>query len=135
MLFQTSLSSLLGEEEAKPDEVPYVMKEKERKTLTAEGGVKFVLLSGNYDLGCEFVYNEWPAGASTGKEKYVHEGVECGFLLEGELEVELEDRTYHMKPGDSITFRSDTPHRLNNRGKKLARGIWVNSKPWIFSIK
>ena len=27
------------------------MKEKERKTLTTEGGVKFVLLSGNYDLG------------------------------------------------------------------------------------
>jgi transcriptional regulator with XRE-family HTH domain len=133
--FQTSLSSLLGDEEAKREEVVYMLKERERKTLTAEGGVKFVLLSGNYDLGCEFVYNEWPAGASTGKEKYVHEGVESGILLEGELEVELEDRTYHMKAGDSITLRSHIPHRLNNRGRKLARGIWVNSKPWIFSIK
>ncbi len=134
-VFQTPLSSLLGEEESRPDEVPHVMKERERKTLTTEGGVKFVLLSGSYDLGCEFIYNEWPSGCSTGKEKYRHEGVESGLLLEGELEVELEDRTYQLKSGDSITFRSDIPHRLNNRGKKLAKGVWVNSKPWIFSIK
>ena len=129
------LSAILGDEETKPEEYPHVMKEKERKTLTTEGGVRFVLLSGSYDLGCEFIYNEWPAGSSTGKEKYVHEGVECGLLLEGELEVELEDRTCHLMPGDSITFRSDLPHRLNNKGKKLAKGVWVNSKPWIFSIK
>jgi transcriptional regulator with XRE-family HTH domain len=133
--FHLPLSSLLGEEESKPDEVPHVMKERERKALTTEGGVKFVLLSGNYDLGCEFIYNEWPAGSSTGKEMYVHEGIECGLLLDGELEVELEDKTYHLKPGDSITIRSDIPHRLNNKGKKLAKGVWVNSKPWIFSIK
>jgi transcriptional regulator with XRE-family HTH domain len=133
--FQTPLSSLLGEEDSKPEEVPHVMKEKERKTLTTEGGVKFVLLSGNYDLGCEFIYNEWPPGSSTGKEKYIHEGVESGILLEGELEVELEDKKYELKPGDSITIRSDIPHRLNNKGKKLAKGVWVNSKPWIFAIK
>jgi len=133
--FELPLSSVLGDEAQKPEQVPYVMKEKERKTLTTEGGVKFVLLSGNYDLECEFIYNEWPPRSSTGKEKYVHEGVECGLLLDGELEVELEDRTYDLKPGDSITFRSDIPHRLNNRWKKLARAVWVNSKPWIFSIK
>lgn len=133
--FLAPLSSLLGEEEVSPGEIPHVMKEKERKTLTTEGGVKFVLLSGNYDLGCEFIYNEWPPGSSTGKEKYVHEGVESGLLLEGALEVELEDRACQLKPGDSITFRSDIPHRLNNKGKKFAKGVWVNSKPWIFSIK
>ncbi|MGA2465887.1 MAG: XRE family transcriptional regulator [Thermodesulfobacteriota bacterium] len=133
--FEIPLSSLLGEEEVKPGEYPHVMKEKERKTLTTEGGARFVLLSGSYDLGCEFIYNEWPAGSSTGKEKYVHEGVECGLLLEGELEVELEDRVYQLKPGDSITFRSDILHRLNNKGKKAAKGVWVNSQSWIFSTK
>jgi transcriptional regulator with XRE-family HTH domain len=133
--FEIPLSSLLGEEEVKPGEYPHVMKEKERKTLTTEGGARFVLLSGSYDLGCEFIYNKWPAGSSTGKEKYVHEGVECGLLLEGELEVELEDRVYQLKPGDSITFRSDILHRLNNKGKKAAKGVWVNSQSWIFSTK
>ncbi len=128
------LFSLFDKEEAKAEEPSPMMMAKERKVVTTEG-VRFTLLSRNYDLGCEFIYNEWPPWSSTGKEKYVHEGVECGLLLEGELEVELEDRVYHLKPGDSITYRSDVPHRLNNKGKKTAKGVWVNSKPWIFSIK
>lgn len=110
------------------------MTPKERKVVVIRG-VHFNLLSRTYDLGCEFIYNEWPPGSSTGEEEYVHEGVECGLLLEGELEVELEDRVYHLKSGDSITFPSDMPHRLNNRGKKMAKGVWVNSRPWIFSNK
>lgn len=132
---ETPLASLL-EEEGSPAEPPSpVVKAKERKVIMWEGGIRFSLLSRSLDLGCEFMFNEWPPGSSTGKEKYVHEGVECGIILEGEIEVELEDRVYLLKPGDSITFRSDVPHRLSNRGKKMAKGIWVNSKPWIFSIK
>lgn len=129
------LFSLLETEETKTEPPSPLMKEKERKTLITEGGTRFGLLSRNHDLGCEFIFNEWPPGSSTGKEKYVHEGVECGLLLEGELEVELEDRLYHLKPGDSITFQSSIPHRLNNKGKKSAKAVWVNSNPWIFSTK
>jgi transcriptional regulator with XRE-family HTH domain len=128
------LFSLFDKEETRTEEPSPLMAAKERKVVTTEG-VRFTLLSRTHDLGCEFIYNEWPPGSSTGKEKYVHEGVECGLLLEGELEVELGERTYQLKPGDSITYRSDAPHRLNNRGKKTAKGVWVNSKPWIFSIK
>ena len=131
---QVPLFSLFDKEETKAEEPSPLMMSNERKRVTT-GGVHFNLLSRNHDLGCEFIYNEWPPGSSTGKEKYVHEGIECGLLLEGELEVELGERTYHLKPGDSITYRSDIPHRLNNRGKKTARGVWVNSKPWIFSVK
>lgn len=128
------LPSLFEQEEARAGEPSPLMTPQERKRLTT-GGVQFNLLSRNYDLGCEFIFNEWPPGASTGKERYVHEGIECGLLLEGELELELEERTYRLKPGDSITYRSDIPHRLNNKGKKTAKGVWVNSRPWIFSVK
>jgi transcriptional regulator with XRE-family HTH domain len=131
---EVPLFSLFDKEESKSEEPSPLMMSKERKRVTT-GRVHFNLLSRNYDLGCEFIYNEWPPGSSTGKEKYVHEGIECGLLLEGELEVELGERTYHLKPGDSITYKSDIPHRLNNRGKKTAKGVWVNSKPWIFSVK
>jgi len=131
---QVPLFSLFDKEETKAEEPSPLMMSNERKRVTT-GGVHFNLLSRNHDLGCEFIYNEWPAGSSTGKEKYVHDGVECGIILEGDMELELEDRIHRLKPGDSITFRSDVPHRLHNRGKKTARGIWVNSRPWIFSIK
>jgi transcriptional regulator with XRE-family HTH domain len=130
--FHLPLSSLLGEEESKPDEVPHVMKERQRKVLTTEGGVKFVLLSGSYDLGCEFICNEWPAGSSTGKEKFVHEGVESGYVLSGQLRVELGDQVYPLKSGDSITYPSTIPHLIRNPTKRKTIAVWVNSIPWIF---
>jgi len=132
---ETPLALILQEEAACREEPSPVVSAKERKTVTWEGGVSFGLLSKNVDLGCEFIVNEWPPGSSTGKGKYVHEGVECGIVLQGEIEVELDDKVYRLKPGDSITFRSDVPHRLTNKGKTTARAIWVNSIPWIFSIK
>lgn len=129
------LSTLLEDEENKAEAPSHLMNEKERKVLTMEEGVRYSLLSRHLAMDCEFILIEYPPRSSTGKEKYTHEGVECGLLLEGELEVEVGDRIYHMKPGDSITHPSDIPHRTSNKGKKLARGVWVNSKPWMFSTR
>ena len=112
-----------------------LMTAKERKTLVTEGGVKFQLLSRGVDLSSEFIRNEWPPGTSTGKERYTHDGEECGFLLEGELEVEINDTIHHMQPGDTITLVSSVPHRVSNPGKKKAIAIWVNSVPHVFAIK
>jgi len=112
-----------------------LMTAKERKTLVTEGGVKFQLLSRGVDLSCEFIRNEWPPGTSTGRERYTHDGEECGFLLEGELEVEINDTIHHMQAGDTITLVSSVPHRVSNPGKKKAIAIWVNSVPHVFAIK
>ena len=112
-----------------------LMKATERKTLVTEGGVKFQLLSRGVGLSCEFILNEWPPGTSTGRERYTHDGEECGFLLEGELEVEIEDTVHHMESGDTITMLSSVPHRVSNPGAKKAIAIWVNSVPHVFAIK
>ena len=112
-----------------------LMKATERKTLVTEGGVKFQLLSRGVGLSCEFILNEWPPGTSTGRERYTHDGEECGFLLEGELEVEIEDTVHHMESGDTITMLSSVPHRVSNPGVKKAIAIWVNSVPHVFAIK
>ena len=126
---------LLDNEEDVTDDSPCVTTEKERKVLTTEGGASFSLLSRHLDLGSEFVLDVYPPGTSTGSKKYTHAGVECGLVLEGALEVEVEDRVYYLKPGESITFRSDTPHQVRNAGEETAKAIWVNSKPYIFSHK
>jgi transcriptional regulator with XRE-family HTH domain len=112
-----------------------LMEMRERKTLVTEGGARFQLLSRGINIACEFILNEWPPGSSTGKEFYTHEGEECGVLLEGALDVETRDGVQHMKPGDSITLRSSIPHRILNPGKKKAIAYWVNSIPWVFTVK
>jgi transcriptional regulator with XRE-family HTH domain len=132
---EISLAQLVKEASAVEESSSSLMKLKERKTLTTEGGVQFQLLSRNVNVPFEFILNQWPPGTSTGKQPYTHEGEECGLLLEGELEVEVSGKIHQMKPGDTITLRSSAPHRISNIGKKKASAIWVNSVPWVFSIK
>ena len=112
-----------------------LMKPKERKSLTTEGGVRFQLLTRNLSVPFEFILNQWPPGTSTGKKPYGHEGEEAGLLLEGELEVEVEGKVSLMKAGDTVTLRSSAIHRISNPGKKRALAVWVNSVPWVFSTR
>ena len=129
-----SMAALFEEASARTHAPLSLMKAGERKTVAAGGGVSFQLLSQGITFPCEFILNRWPPGASTGEELYHHQGDECGLLLEGELVVETDQKTYRMTPGDSITLRSSTPHRITNQGKKEAVAVWVNSVPWVFAI-
>ncbi len=131
----TSVSQLVTEISAREPTVSSLMKVKERKSLTTEGGARFQLLTKNLNVPFEFILNQWPPGSSTGKIPYGHEGEESGLLLEGELKVEVEGKIYHMEPGDTITLQSSAVHRISNPGKKKALAIWVNSVPWVFSTK
>ena len=64
-----------------------------------------------------------------------HEGAECCLVVEGELQIHFENRVYHLKAGDSISFLSHIPHEISNPFKKKAIAYWVNSVPWLFSTK
>lgn len=58
-----------------------------------------------------------------------HVGEEVGYLVEGELELEVDGRRYRLRPGDSFYFPSDRPHGYRNVGETEARVIWVNTPP------
>ncbi len=48
---------------------------------------------------------------------------EVCFVLEGEIEVELEDGTYALGPGDALTFGAAVPHTWRAPGP--ARILWI----------
>lgn len=58
-----------------------------------------------------------------------HAGEEVGFVLDGELELTIEDETFYLKPGDSFYFRSELRHRYYNPGDHTTRVLWVNTPP------
>ena len=45
-------------------------------------------------------------------------------MLEGEIEVELEDGTYALGPGDALTFGAAVPHTWRSR-RRPARILWI----------
>ena len=132
---QISLGRIISEESVHEEGDFYKIDASERKVLITQGGVQHQLLSRGIPLSFEFIIVEVPPGASTGNYNYSHEGEECGILLEGELVVEINGKAQCLKPGDSITYRSSSPHKLFNPGKTNARAVWVNSVPYIFSTR
>lgn len=108
-----------------------VVHENQRKILSPNNGVIFYLLNPDMSGDIEFILDILEPGATTGEELYSHPGEECGLILEGELEVILEDKKYLLKKGDSITFKSTILHRKTNTGKFKSISIWANTPPWF----
>lgn len=67
-------------------------------------------------------------GATNGGE-IKHVGEEVGYVLEGQFELTVGNKTYSMKVGDSFFFRSELPHSYRNVGEVTARVLWVNTPP------
>ncbi|MBK5925885.1 cupin domain-containing protein [Rhodobaculum claviforme] len=66
-------------------------------------------------------------GASDGQIS--HLGEEVGIILEGQVELRLDDEVHVLGPGDSFHFRSDRRHGYRNVGEGRARIFWVNTPP------
>jgi quercetin dioxygenase-like cupin family protein/DNA-binding XRE family transcriptional regulator len=73
------------------------------------------------------IHHVEPGGTSDGQIQ--HEGEEVGYVLEGELDLTVESRTFRLKAGDSFFFPSQMAHGYRNATKRVARVVWVNSPP------
>jgi transcriptional regulator with XRE-family HTH domain len=93
--------------------------------VTAEG-VKRRVVRTDVDHGVELVFNEYEPGTGSGVSRIHHSGHEYGVVLEGNLTVEVDGNTYDLSPGDSISYDSELPHRIQNNGRKHVRAVWVN---------
>ena len=63
------------------------------------------------------------------RNAYSHEGEEFIFVLEGEMEVTLEDHTDVLKPGDCVYFDSKLRHRVECVGEKETKILAVIHAP------
>src|SRR2546427_7058895 len=70
-----------------------------------------------------FVFVMEPGGNSGGVLQ--HEGEECGYVLEGRLELCVGSKKYSLGRGDSFFFPSTVPHTYRNPGKVTARVVWI----------
>jgi transcriptional regulator with XRE-family HTH domain len=127
-----AISSALGahmsdlfDNRAGKQEEPVIRVEDQRVYVTAEG-VKRRVVRTDDEHGMELVFNDYEPGTGSGSDLVHHSGYEYGVLLEGSLSVEVDGSTYELKPGDSISYNSQLPHRIQNNGRKHARAVWVN---------
>ena len=78
----------------------------------------------------EVFVGELDPGGSTGAEQYAHgDSEELFVVLRGSVRLELGDELHELEGGDSIDYRSSTPHRISNAGDDLAEVMWIISPP------
>lgn len=58
-----------------------------------------------------------------------HEGEEFIFVLDGTLDVIVQDQTHPVSAGGGIYFSSMLDHRYANSGTEMVRALWVNTPP------
>lgn len=68
-----------------------------------------------------------PGGGSMGPMR--HEGDEVGYVLEGRLELSIDDKVHELGPGDSFAFPSNLAHTYRNPGLAVTRVLWINTPP------
>ena len=78
----------------------------------------------------EVFAGELEVGGSTGPEPYAHgDSEELFIVVSGRVQLELGGEEFELEPGDSIDYRSSTPHRAVNTGEELAEVLWIISPP------
>jgi transcriptional regulator with XRE-family HTH domain/mannose-6-phosphate isomerase-like protein (cupin superfamily) len=99
-----------------------------RKILVLDSGVTWESLTAVRTDKTDFMFVRYDVGGSSTMEGRLirHVGTEYGFLLSGILEITIGFETHRLTAGDSISFDSSRPHRLNNVGDVPVEAIWVN---------
>ena len=73
------------------------------------------------------ILNLAPNGRSDGTIQ--HNGEELGYVVQGQLELIVEEVVYVLREGDSFFFPSSMAHGYRNSGTETVRVLWVNTPP------
>jgi len=109
---------------------PRVLRRDERPALSFGVLGKKLLLTPRPLHHLEVFAGELEVGGSTGTEPYAHgDSEELFVVLSGTVQLELGGELFELERGDSIDYRSSTPHRISNTGQDLAEVMWIISPP------
>ncbi|MCU1480495.1 MAG: family transcriptional regulator [Subtercola sp.] len=125
-----AVAELFSNEPAAQGTTYFVSRQGQRKKIQFPGsGIMNELLSPDLQHAMEVIWVEAPSGASSGVHAHLHEGEECGVIIQGQMILWLDSEEIVLNGGDAIYFDSRTPHRwIAGDGSQL-RAIWLITPP------
>jgi len=61
------------------------------------------------------------------EDRVTHQGETIGYVLEGQIELTIEETSYLLSAGDSFSYKNHLTSRYRNPGTVTARMLWVNT--------
>ncbi len=127
-VLETPLYAFFKEEQA---ETPIVHPE-ERRTIgsKSEPDVQYELLTPDTKGDIEFCMMVIPPHANSYRDMQSHAGEEVAIMYSGEqVELEVEERTYTLAPGDSVRIPAKARHAWHNRSNITVQVIFAITPP------
>lgn len=123
------VSYLIEDEEDKINK-EIVRKDNRKYIESLDSNTKMALLTtSNMDKTMEpILYEIGPFGES-GRSYYSHNGEEFIFIVQGKLDVFINDEIHSLNTGDSLYFKSNQRHRFKNNTADTTKAIWVVNPP------
>jgi transcriptional regulator with XRE-family HTH domain len=117
------VADLMSEEESRTSQP---VQRREDQPVHEAGGLRRLLVYSDESRGIEMSIINYPVDAPSTADWFKHSGVEFGVVLEGTLHVDVDSESYTLNEGDSIGYRSTSPHRISCAGPTEASALWVN---------
>lgn len=115
-----------GIEDVEKDDI--IVHKNKRKIVQIPGSnSNYHVLTPSLHSEIEFLLIEYPPNNT--QDYFSHDGKEYFYVLEGELELTVGQRTYQLHEGDSGSFESSNVHYFINHSKNIAKIIIFAIKP------
>jgi transcriptional regulator with XRE-family HTH domain len=85
------------------------------------------LTHGLRDPSFSVFYDTLEVACSSGEGGMVHTGEEFALVLKGRMEFVIENDTYLLEEGDSLSFKASLSHRWRNLHDGQTRVLWIVS--------
>ncbi len=113
-----------------------VVRKDTRRILTSPSGAQMEVLAMCLERGemeaCIFTFGP---GARSGIRSEAHQGEELFMVLEGEMSFVVDENLYVLREGDSIHFKSESPHRWDNSGGGDLKFLWTMTPLPVSSLE
>nr|WP_307776228.1 helix-turn-helix domain-containing protein [uncultured Cetobacterium sp.] len=104
-----------------------IVRKNERQTITSltELGISYEILTPIKDSSMEFMILTLEKEATSGKKSLSHIREEVAYVLEGEVELTINENTVTLYQGDSVKINALTKHFWKNSKDKIAKIIFA----------
>jgi Mannose-6-phosphate isomerase len=110
--------------------VATVLRRSERPMLSAGNSVRHYSITQPPLGNVEVLVSEYEPGHGEGSENYTHgDSQEICVVLRGSFRFHLGEQDFVLEAGDSIEYRTSTPHSIVNIGDCVGEALWVVTPP------
>lgn len=91
--------------------------------------VQYQLLTNDTSGMLECCLMNLPAGTASSDIPHGHNGEEVAYIISGETDILIPNRTYHLRDGDAIHIPATTPHRWVNTSSEEVKILFAVTPP------